>query len=235
MGTAKRYVKQGQAHVVSEDGKLMVLGSDCYSKRFDVFDTHDFNGYGGGSGKRLTDEERQMLVNNTAELLARFAQEHERAAAAARAKLEALHAAFRLRQPEPEPVQLILPRQKVFPEFETEEEFEEAPKPARIPPDWAKLQKKNTSLFAYGLSPGEGFVLIQSATHEGCFIAPLPGTFEGWDESLPSSIGKVDPELNVYVSPHRIGVSSPWFMSRCKKGSRIDGDPLTIQDFGLKL
>lgn len=224
-------------HVVDEDGKLMVLGSDCYSKRFEVLDTQDFKGYGGGSGKRLTDEERQMLVNNTAALIAKLAveheHEHEREAAAARAKLAALHAVFQLRKPEP--VLPLRPVQKEFFQSDPEPDYEEAPTPLRIPPAWAKLQKKNTGLFAYGLAPSEGFVFIQSATHEGCFIAPLPGPFEGWDEALPPNIGTVDSELNVYISSLPINSLSRWFMARCKKGSRIDGDPLPIQDFGFKL
>ena len=216
-------------HVVNEDGKLTVLGSDCYSKRFGVTSTTDFKGLGGGSGQKLSDEERQLLVENTTALIAKLTEDHEREMAAARAKLAALKAAFQLRQQGPA-VSPAPYHSEISPP-----DSEDAADHSRNPPEWAKLQKKNTSLFAYGLSPGEGFVLIQSATHEGCFIAPIPGPFEGWDEALPPSLGALDSAQSVYVSSLSISSLAAWFVSRCKKGSRIDSNPLAIEDFGLSL
>lgn len=216
-------------HVVNEDGKLKVLGSDCYSKRFGITSTTNFKGLGGGSGQKLSDEERQLLVENTAALIAKLTEDHERETAAAIAKLAAFSVAFRLRQQTP-----TMSSNQHHKDLKLSESDAAAEHPTN-PPEWAKLQKKNTSLFAYGLSPGEGFVLIQSATHEGCFIAPIPGPFEGWDEALPPSLGVMDAVLNVYVSSLPISSLSSWFVSRCKKGSRIDSNPLAIEDFGLSL
>ena len=80
---------------------------------------------------------------------------------------------------------------------------------------------------------GQCRVLIQSASHAGCFIAPAPTPFEGWDEALPPSIGAVDAEREVYVSDSGINALVPWFASRQKAGTRIDSDAAAIQRFAM--
>src|SRR5690349_11602752 len=59
-------------HVVEEEGRLLVLGSTCFAKRYG--DAHALGQaqYGGDGGRKLTEEERRMLIQNTAALLAHF-------------------------------------------------------------------------------------------------------------------------------------------------------------------
>lgn len=64
-------------HVVQEAGKLLVLGSTCFEKRFGTVSALGNATYGGGAGRTLTVEEREMLIQNTAELIARFERERE--------------------------------------------------------------------------------------------------------------------------------------------------------------
>ena len=61
-------------HVVEENGQILVLGSTCFAKRFGSAAAVGLPAYsaGGGNGKPLTEDERQLLMNNTAELMARF-------------------------------------------------------------------------------------------------------------------------------------------------------------------
>lgn len=61
-------------HVVQKDGQLTVLGSACFKKLFG--EGHSAPSYGAGEGRLLTPEERQLLVENTARLIAQFEAEH---------------------------------------------------------------------------------------------------------------------------------------------------------------
>ena len=61
-------------HVVQKDGKLTVLGSECFKKLFgEAISTPSF---GSGEGRLLTQEERQLLVENTERLISQFEAEH---------------------------------------------------------------------------------------------------------------------------------------------------------------
>jgi hypothetical protein len=84
------------------------------------------------------------------------------------------------------------------------------------------------------MEEGQFWVLMQSATHDGCFIAPAPTAFESWDEALPPSLGTVDVARNVYISHMNINDLIAWFSSRCRKGSRIDSDAVAIHQFTLR-
>ena len=76
-------------HVVSIDGSLQVLGSECFKRLFGgVIGANP--AYGSSDGRRLTDTERRMLQENAAQLIAQFEAEHEAAQAAAREKLQRL-------------------------------------------------------------------------------------------------------------------------------------------------
>ena len=79
-------------HVVEENGQILVLGSTCFAKRFGSASALGLPAYsaGGGNGKPLTEDERQLLMNNTAELMARFKAEHDATMAAAEARLREL-------------------------------------------------------------------------------------------------------------------------------------------------
>lgn len=78
-------------HVVRTNGQLAVLGSECFKKHYG--EAQSAPSYGSGEGRLLTPEERELLVANTARLIAQFETEHlaalekARLAAERRAKL----------------------------------------------------------------------------------------------------------------------------------------------------
>jgi hypothetical protein len=146
----------------------------------------------------LTEAEREMLVNNTKALLAQFEAERQRELALAEvtrqreremaeAKLIALRQLHAARQAQFEPSQILSRGPQQQPLVEPEPPLEAIPLPK-----WASLKKPNSSFFAYGMSDSQCWVLMQSASHAGCFIAPAPIPFDSWDEALPLSLGKVD-------------------------------------------
>ena len=240
-------------HVVEEADQLIVLGSDCFAKRYGVARATDFHGHGSGGGRVLTEAEREMLVNNTKALLAQFEAERQRELALADEKRQRkLELAEVTRQREREMAesksnslrQLFAARQARFelsqiqsPSSQQQPLIEPEPLPMEVIPlpRWAGLKKPNSSFFAYGMGNSQYWVLMQSASHAGCFIAPAPTPFESWDEALPTSLGKVDADREVYVSDSNINVLVGWFASRCTNGSRIDSDAVAIQQFALAL
>jgi len=62
-------------HVVREGATLLVLGSTCLAKRYETDTALGLARFGCGAGRPLTDAERQLLVDNTEALLARFEEE----------------------------------------------------------------------------------------------------------------------------------------------------------------
>lgn len=62
-------------HVVQKDGQLIVLGSECFKKHFGTVQSAPR--YASGEGRQLTPEERGLLANNTARLIATFEAEHQ--------------------------------------------------------------------------------------------------------------------------------------------------------------
>ena len=76
-------------HVVKESGVLHVYGSDCFDKLFGGIANMSTPRYGTGDGRRLTEDERRMLTDNTSRLIERFEAEHvEAIESAARAQSE---------------------------------------------------------------------------------------------------------------------------------------------------
>lgn len=62
-------------HVVRQGATLGVYGSDCFARLFGGgVDTGDVR-YGGGAGRLLTQDERDMLASNTQALIDRFEAE----------------------------------------------------------------------------------------------------------------------------------------------------------------
>jgi len=227
-------------HVVEEADQLIVLGSDCFAKRYGVAHATDFHGHGSGGGRVLTEAEREMLVNNTKALLAQFEAERQRELALAEvtrqreremaeAKLIALRQLLAARQARFEPSKILSQGPQQQPLVEPD------PPPLEVIPlpKWASLKKPNSSFFAYGMSDSQCWVLMESASHAGCFIVPAPAPFESWDEALPPSLGNVDMDREVYVSDSNISALIGWFASRCTAGSRIDSDAVAIQNFAL--
>lgn len=173
-------------HVVKDGNGLLVLGSTCFAKRFGSGKAQlGTASFGGGDGRKLTAEERQLLVNNTAELLARFEAEERRrvealAAAAARELDERTRHA--LKAPA---VSLTNSRPQGLPAMNTVKT-----------PSWPWV-KSNASFGYFKLHDGSSWVRVlhKNGRH---ILVPWPDT-EGWDEALPGYLGTPDQEIGGYV------------------------------------
>lgn len=157
-------------HIVQDGPELLVLGSTCFAKRYGSHESLGAARHGGGEGRQLTDEERQLLLSNTAALIARF-------------EAELQDTVQRKQATRADQVQLV-PRIVVVtspPSFH----------PTLASP-WPWM-KPRSSLAYFQLDDGTAWVRVLHAdgTHK---LAPWP-KFEGWDESLPARLGAPDPEL----------------------------------------
>ena len=176
-------------HVEEEDGRLLVLGSTCFAKRYGSSHALGHAQYGGSSGRMLTEDERLMLLQNTEALLAHFeAQAAEEAEAAALAeerarteelqrkqqmldKLQKLRAAFDERQ-------AVLVRRAGTPGI--------APQ-TLSPWDW---QMERTSVGLFTAPGGACWVRVQHRNGSQK-LAPWPH-FDGWECALPVGVGIPD-------------------------------------------
>ena len=64
-------------HIVRENGRFTVLGSECFKLLYGSDDTGAVPLYGSSAGQLLTDAERQVLIDNTDRFIAML--EHARA------------------------------------------------------------------------------------------------------------------------------------------------------------
>lgn len=65
-------------HVVESGGEISLLGSTCFAKKYQGKEPLGAAKFGGGGdGKILTHEERELLLQNTAALIARFHDEEK--------------------------------------------------------------------------------------------------------------------------------------------------------------
>lgn len=182
-------------HVVEDAGQTLVLGSTCYAKRYGASSALGSPSYtsGGSGGKALTDEERDLLAANAAELVQRFRDAHEAQLAAARAQLQAQRA---------RPTPFAIPARPP------------APSPPQHP--WPWQHKRNTSVALVRGPDDQNWVRVQH--HNGSqMLVPWP-VFDGWDEALPPVCGIPDLELQAYAVPNivealqsmrRIGFAPP--------------------------
>lgn len=165
-------------HVVRDEGKLLVLGSTCFAKRYGSSDALGPAHHGGGgsdSGRQLTEAERQLLVNNTDALLNQFEQER-------------LPAPLPIKSPI-QPASIIADRSDAIPR---------EPKPS--PWSW---MKPLASMTYFHLRDGTGWVRVQH--HDGHqMLVPWP-RFDGWDEALPAHVGTPHPTIEALVLPDLIG------------------------------
>lgn len=170
-------------HVVEDEGRLLVLGSTCFAKRYGGPEALGAAQYGSSSGRRLTDEEREMLLQNTGALLARFEQEAVEVARAHAARLEELrrkHAALtNLRPPAP-------PNRAPSPQSTSQ-------RSAKPPSPWP-WQMAWTSIALLSAPDGRDWVRVQ---HEDGSqkLVPWP-KFEGWETALPPGVGVADTTLS---------------------------------------
>jgi hypothetical protein len=169
-------------HIVRESGKLLVLGSTCFAKRYLTGSVVGSASFGsGGDGRMLTDAERQLLVDNTEALLAQFETEAEANAEAEAARSRA-----------------VVPR--LAPEVTPSNPIDPVPRPGMVisqketPWDWVKPL---SSVLYLRLKDGSGWMRVQrrDETH---VLMPWP-TFDGWDESLPSTMGSANNEYGGYI------------------------------------
>lgn len=170
-------------HVVAEgEGeKLTILGSTCFAKRFGRADALGQARYGGGQGRALTAAERQLLVDNTASLLALLEQERVAHEQAALEKLNAMRAMLGVRQCAVAAVPQVANGTQLY----------------GIPWTWAKPL---SSIAYFKMSDGTAWVRVRHKNNED-ILMPWP-PFEGWDEALPARIGVPDLELGGLRPPN---------------------------------
>ncbi|WP_157443587.1 hypothetical protein [Curvibacter lanceolatus] len=184
-------------HVVDEGGQLLALGSSCFAKRYGSAKAlgQPLHAGASGSGRRLTDEERQLLIDNTAELIERFKVQAAQARAEAVAKLRALraHAAGQHRG---QPKMGFLERmEKLSQTREQPSKPQERPLAAPNRP-WPWQHTRNFSVAVLRSPEGQHWVRVQ-AQDGSQKLAPWP-VFEGWEKALPPECGMPDLELQAY-------------------------------------
>lgn len=172
-------------HIVREGAQLMVLGSTCFAKRYGSANALGSPQHGGTSGRMLTAEERALLDSNTEALLQRFAEQEAREKQLVAERLNALKALKgRLSSPPPRPA----------PPPSLRSSYTGPVAPRKTAPwPWAS----GASIAAFLLRDGTGWVRVGHRDGRQC-IAPWPA-FDGWDETLPPSVGLADLQLGAYV------------------------------------
>ena len=173
-------------HVVEEDGHLLVLGSTCFAQRYGSASALGSAQYGGAGGQKLTDEERQLLIQNTEALLARFeAQAATDAEAVALAKTQAEASELLQKQQMVEKLQrlraLSVAQQSARPGMT---------QPSRSPWPW---QMEQTSVALFTAPDGAHWLRVQhkDGSHK---LVPWP-QFDGWEFAFPPGFGRVDSSI----------------------------------------
>jgi len=138
-------------HIVRhEDGGLGVYGSDCFARLFGQL-TEKAPQYGSAEGRALTAQERQMLAENTARLIAQFEAEQQ-----------ALLAQARLRREQQDKVEQVA--QARVARLRAEADRRRPPTPAEI----ARVEREAKSLVRekFGVDPDapgwRGLVLVEA-------------------------------------------------------------------------
>lgn len=178
-------------HVVNDRGALLVLGSTCFGRRYGPDMNLGTPTYGGGNGRKLTPEERQLLEENTAALLVRFEEEHAAAEVLARSKLPAAPPPVRERVVYPP----MYSTSSLAPNLGAPRAGAGQSRALRRPP-WPWM-KAGTSLGYFKLQDGSAWVRVQRNDGQQ-MLAPWPAN-DGWDEALPAHIGPANTELGGYV------------------------------------
>lgn len=166
-------------HVVEDTGRLLVLGSTCFEKRFGSGEALGRPSYGGDNGRRLSPEERQLLVDNTARFIEGFRLEFEASQIEARRKLQALRARFQAEAPSASYLPAApAPRQYLV---------------KRPPWPWVLI---GCSVAYFQLTDGTQWVRLRDS--QGAeMLMPWP-SFDGWDEVFPASVGVPDSSRGGY-------------------------------------
>lgn len=167
-------------HVVEEAGKLMVLGSTCFARRYGGAGALGAALHGGGGGRRLTPEERELLLRNTQELLAHF--DEEARAAAAKALMPPLARPFGFQS---------AATQRAAPPPEYASQQRPGLIPGRASP-WP-WQMMRTSVAVLTSPKGQRWVRVEHQDGSQKLV-PWP-KFLGWETALPASVGPSDGKL----------------------------------------
>lgn len=163
----------------------MVLGSTCFAKRYGGSDALGAARFGGsGGGRLLTDEERQLLLDNTEALLAQFENElREALSKVALVRPSAIEV-----RPSPVEVQRIpLPPSPSL----------ELPKASPVKESPWTWMKPMTSTIYFRLRDGSGWVRVQRKDGQQ-LLAPWP-VFNNWDKAFLDRVGPIDTECGAYV------------------------------------
>lgn len=185
-------------HVVRDGGQLILLGSTCFEKRYGSPQALGPAQHWGTAGKVLTPEERAMLDTNTEALLQCFADQEAKIRLEAANKLQALRERMASRPSSPEP----RPHRQAY----------AGPMAPRRTPPWSWAA--GGSIAAFLLRDGSGWVRVGHRDGRQC-IAPWPA-FDGWDETLPPSVGLADLQIGAYVASNVV-VAVGYLRSRAEK------------------
>ena len=179
-------------HVVRDGAELLVLGSTCFEKRYGSGGALGTPSYGGGSSRKLTQEERGLLVENTTAFMARI-EEEERLQAIALAEAHAQAMAAERAKAVPRPAAWLHTAPPTHPRFSMAQV-----KPARAlkPCPWPWM-KPGTSMGYFELADRSGWVRVLRNDSQQMLV-PWPVS-DGWDEALPAHIGTPNEELGGYV------------------------------------
>lgn len=182
-----------QIHVVQEGERLLVLGSTCYGRRYGGAAALGAPRYGGTGGRPLTNAERQLLVSNTAALLAQFEQERAATQESLRAAEVARQATAAAQQ------QATLEKRRLLTEAFPNRNPPPAPALLKTPPLPWPWMKHYASLTYFEMRDGTSWMRVTHADGS-CLLVPWP-MFEGWDESLPAHVGTPHPSIEGLVIP----------------------------------
>lgn len=173
-------------HVVEEDGHLLVLGSTCFAQRYGSASALGAAQYGGGGGQKLTDEERQLLIQNAVALLARFeAQAIADAEAVALAKTQAQTNELLQKQ------QMVDKLQALRDEFAARKFATPGmTRPPHSPWPW---QMEQTSVALFTAPDGAHWLRVQHKDGSQKLV-PWP-QFDGWEFAFPPGFGRVDSSI----------------------------------------
>lgn len=164
----------------------MVLGSTCFAKRYGSSNALGTARFGStGSGRVLTSEERQLLMDNTEALLAQFENEYENALSQ-----------VAVIRPNPieeplSPLPITLQRSQGGRSATLERpvsSVKESP--------WAWMKPMSSTVY-FSLRNGSGWVRVQRNDGKQLLV-PWP-IFDGWDKALPPHIGAIDAKCQAYV------------------------------------
>lgn len=180
-----------EVHVINDGGTLKVIGSTCI-KKGDYGDLGEaaFTS-GAGAGKTLSDEDRELLANNTAELVRKLEEQYnarileqeqfkEAAAAAEAAKQEAQRAKFLAIKQRLADQQPRRPAGPIVNPGSTQ-------RSQSVPWPWVDPIR---SMLHLKMQDGSHWLRVQARVNDGGkhHLVPFP-MFDGWDEYLPPKFG----------------------------------------------